>query len=112
MVSPSIGSAVARASSRIVVRSRLRIAVSAKISCALFGPVFGLVAVMIGPFEENVELGTAHTGQTVGRAQDRAGGAVADDDNPGLVAGDKLKAMSDKAGAEVVSISAIGPGGA
>lgn len=66
----------------------------------------------MGPFEESVEFGTAHTGQTIGRAQYRAGGVVADDDDAGLFAGGKLKAMNGKAGAEIVTIPAIGPCGA
>lgn len=107
--SPSIGKAVAFANCRMVVRSRLRMAVSCKIIWAVFCAVVGLLVVIVCPFEKSVQFGTANPGQPIGGTENAAGGRVTDNNDAGLIPHRQFKPVTGKAGTEVVAIGARRP---
>src|SRR5690606_29115539 len=78
---------------------------------ALLCAVCGLVAVMMRPFEESVEVAAAGTGEPIGSPQHHAGGRIADDYDAGFFAGCQVDAMTGKAGTEIVTTTACGPCG-
>lgn len=67
------------------------------------------MVVMLFPFDEGVELGSANAGETVGGTENGAGGSIADDDNAGLVACHQRETVGSKAGAKLVAIGAGRP---
>jgi hypothetical protein len=111
-LSPSIGSAVALASERIVATSWRSALVSVRMDCARVDGVVGVgvgTVVMVGPFEQSGEFGAAHTGEAMRCTKEYVSGCGAHDPGARLVARHKQKPMPGEAGTEGVAGFALGP---